>query len=242
MEQTNEQPIEQIQSSKNIWIIVIAIIVTALIVGGGVYAWQRSNLKNTKQNLEQKISMLQNQINQLQQQVDFTQNQKNNDNSQIITPPLVGPKSNWQVYSNTKFLYKCPQEWSIHSNKNYNGQVELSECSKIYSGKISFDDGVGVSFGFVPQNVADNYEWAGQKWSDILINDIKNEPNAQYYSNNNFIGWISMKNQKHTLRLIARHQVDGGYYEVSAEAAGDTKTDKEFKEIIDKIISTFEIN
>lgn len=67
MEQQNEQPIEPVQSSKNIWIIVVSIVATALIVGGGVYAWQKSNLNNTKQNLQQQISVLQNQVSQLQQ-------------------------------------------------------------------------------------------------------------------------------------------------------------------------------
>jgi len=67
MEQPNQQPTESVQSSKNIWIIVITAIVTALIVGGGVYGWQRLSLKNTEQNLQQQISVLQNQISQLQQ-------------------------------------------------------------------------------------------------------------------------------------------------------------------------------
>lgn len=251
MEQPNEQPIESVQSSKNIWITVVAVIVTALIVGGGVYAWQRSNLKNTEQSLEQQISVLQNQIDQLQQtqpaqnQPNTAQNQKD-ENSNQVTTPVTTPtptdqKSNWQVYSNVQFTYKCPSDWSLNKNLNYNGQVELSECSKIYSGKISFDDGVSASFGFVPQSVADNYEWAGQKWSDTLINDVKNEPNAQQYSNNNFVGWISTKNQKHTLKLIARYQINGGYYELSADAMGDTKTDHEFKKMIDDIVSTFSI-
>jgi len=67
MKQPNEQPIEPIQSSKNIWIIIPAVIVTALIVGGGVYAWQKSNLKNTEQSFQKQITYLENQINQLQQ-------------------------------------------------------------------------------------------------------------------------------------------------------------------------------
>lgn len=71
-EQNNLQSNEFLQNSKNIWIIVIAIIVTALIVGGSVYAWQKLNLKNTEQNLEQQISLLQNQISQLQQNKEQT--------------------------------------------------------------------------------------------------------------------------------------------------------------------------
>jgi len=258
MKQSNEQPTESIQGSKNTWVIVIAVFVTALIVGGGVYVWQRSNLKSTEQNLEQQISVLQNRISQLQQVQPVqpvqpvqdqpnTEQSQNVENSNQVTTPVAKPvsndqKPNWQVHSNARFDYKCPNDWSLNENLNHNGQVELSACSKMYSSsKISFDDGVIVSFGFVPQTVADNYEWSGQKWSDTLIDEVKNESNAQQYSNNNFVGWISMKNSKHTLKIIARYQVDGGYYELSADATGDTKTDQEFKKNIDDIVSTFSI-
>ena len=114
MEQPNEQPIESVQSSKNIWIIAISIIVTALIVGGGVYAWQRSSLNNTEQNLQQQISVLQNQISQLQQ-VQNNQNQLTNpqvveqDNQPITNPQQdnykqpVDPTANWKTYKNNKY-------------------------------------------------------------------------------------------------------------------------------------------
>jgi len=55
-EQNNLQSNEPIQSSKNIWIIVITVVVTALIVGGGVYAWQRYTPQSTQQNSPTEIS------------------------------------------------------------------------------------------------------------------------------------------------------------------------------------------
>lgn len=65
-EQNMQQPNELIQSSsKHIWI-AIAIIATAIVVGGGVYAWQKANLNSTQQTLQQQISALQNQVDQLQ--------------------------------------------------------------------------------------------------------------------------------------------------------------------------------
>ncbi len=148
----------------------------------------------------------------------------------------------WKIYSDSRFSYKCPQDWLLGKNQNYNGQVNLSECAKIYSGQMSFDDGVAITFGFVPQIVADGYEINNENYSEILLNETKNETNARPYSNNNFSGWISMKNQKHTLKLIGRYHVSNGYYEVIADVAGDTKTDTEFKQMIDDIISTFNAN
>lgn len=62
-EQNNLQPTEPIQSSKNTWIVIISVIfITALVVGGCVYAWQRSVIKTTEQSLQEQIDSLQKQV------------------------------------------------------------------------------------------------------------------------------------------------------------------------------------
>jgi len=66
-EQNILQPNEPIQTSKHFWITIIAVVLTAIIVGGGVYAWQKTSLRATEQSLQQQITSLQNQIDQLQQ-------------------------------------------------------------------------------------------------------------------------------------------------------------------------------
>jgi len=66
-EQSIPQPNEPVQSSKHILITIIAVVLTAIIVGGGVYAWQRSSLRATEQSLQQQINTLQSQIESLQQ-------------------------------------------------------------------------------------------------------------------------------------------------------------------------------
>ena len=67
-EQNNQQNNEPVQEpkNKNIWMIIVSVVVTALVVGGGIYAWQRSNLKSTEESLQQQIIYLQNQVEQLQ--------------------------------------------------------------------------------------------------------------------------------------------------------------------------------
>lgn len=64
-EQNNSQLNKPIQCLNNIWILIITVIITALIIGGGVYAWQRYNLKNAERNLQQRIISLQSQIEDL---------------------------------------------------------------------------------------------------------------------------------------------------------------------------------
>ena len=149
--------------------------------------------------------------------------------------------ANWQTMGDkdATFSFKCPADWKKFDNLNYNGLVNLVECSKIYS-EIAFDDGVSVSFGFVSDE-ASNYKWANEKYSETLINNVKNETNAKSYSNKLFEGWVSMKNEKHTLILIARMPVAGGYYEVSGEAEGDRLTDVEYKGLVDRIIASFNL-
>ena len=66
-EQSIPQPNEPVQSSKHVWITIIAVVITAIIVGGGVYAWQQSSLQFTEQSLQQQINTLQGQIESLQQ-------------------------------------------------------------------------------------------------------------------------------------------------------------------------------
>lgn len=66
-EQNIPQPNEPVQSSKHIWITIIAVVLTAIIVGGGVYIWQKSSLQATEQSLQQKITELQSQIAILQE-------------------------------------------------------------------------------------------------------------------------------------------------------------------------------
>ena len=65
-EQNHTRESKSIQSSKYIWITMIFVIITALVVGGGVYFWQRSNLQKTKESLQQQIDSLENQIKSLQ--------------------------------------------------------------------------------------------------------------------------------------------------------------------------------
>jgi len=136
MEQPNEQPIESIQSSKNIWMIVIAVIATALIVGSGVYAWQRSSLKNTEQNLQQKITYLKKQIDQLKQnQVDSTsQNNKTstqptNSSQQKISFTITGIPN-----FNIALSFDKPKCEELHS---YSGddraEINKEYCNKYYN-------------------------------------------------------------------------------------------------------------
>ena len=58
-EQNFPQPNDPVQSSKNIWIVlIVSVITTALITGGVVYMWQKSEFKKMEQLLQKQIDEL----------------------------------------------------------------------------------------------------------------------------------------------------------------------------------------
>lgn len=141
---------------------------------------------------------------------------------------------------NTYLLYICPDWRTRYPNKDYNGRVDISECSQSYtSGTLSFDDGVRITFGFVPQDVAQNVKVGEELYSTIIADNIKNESNVKPYFYSGFAGWISMENPKHTLSIVARSARPDGYYEITADAQGHKYTDKQFQKMIEDIINTF---
>lgn len=90
---------------------------TAVIVGGGVYAWQNSSLQSTEQSLEQQIANLQSQIANLQKpaQPIVASLEVTEESTQTIDDT-----SNWKTYQNSAlgFELKVPSYVSVdHSNR-----------------------------------------------------------------------------------------------------------------------------
>lgn len=102
MEQQINEPV---QRSKNIWIIVLSILGTALIVGGGVFLWQQSKITNVQNDLQTLKSNLQNQTAQSQSENEILQQQVNdlqvklNESKEV---PISKTDSNSSVYCTTE--------------------------------------------------------------------------------------------------------------------------------------------
>lgn len=113
-----------IQSPKNVRLIIGLMVVTTLIVGIGVYSWQRSVLKTTEQSLQQQITLLKNQIKKLQQK----QTSLNNE-SEIILKDNQQDNSKTDVYlknidsGNEKFFMTLTDVYSqhYHNSEHHNG-------------------------------------------------------------------------------------------------------------------------
>lgn len=123
-EQNISQPNEPIQSSKHIWITIIAVVITAIITGGGVYVWQKSNLQATEQSLQQQITALQNQIINLQKP---TQPIVTTPEETQVPTQSANETTNWKTYQNSAlgFELKVPAYVSVDKelNDQYNRLV-----------------------------------------------------------------------------------------------------------------------
>lgn len=119
MNEQNLNPNEPIQSSKTIWITIIAVVITAIIVGGGVYAWQKSSLQSTEKSLQQQITDLQNQIANLQKptQPIVTTPEK----TQEPTQP-ADETANWKTYQNKDLGFELKMPSYVSVDKEFNDQ------------------------------------------------------------------------------------------------------------------------
>ena len=93
-----QQPL--VKRFPTIWAIVITVVLTAVIVGGGVYLWQSSvvnSLQGTAQKLEQQIGDLQSQVAELQQPLETEGEYVTCNNSNFYE---FSYKKGWHVYIN----------------------------------------------------------------------------------------------------------------------------------------------
>lgn len=118
-EENSVQSNEPVQSLKHIWIILIAIVLTAIIVGGGVYAWQKSSLRATEQSLQQQISDLQDQIANLQQPMQSSVT--NQQVSEEATQP-DDETANWKTYQNSALGFELKAPSYVVVDKEFDDQ------------------------------------------------------------------------------------------------------------------------
>jgi len=149
----NEQNMPQEQKPTNIWVVVASVVITALVVGGVVYALQSSRLKSSEQSFQEQITLLQNQIDQLKQ-VEQNQNQ------QATQPPTNQNQNNQPIVNqneNVNQQVNQPQE-IVYNNSKYGFSLTFPQTWKGYSAKNrtlnlgSFGTSDSVDFGFSVQD------------------------------------------------------------------------------------------
>ena len=194
MDKENIQINEPTQSSRNIWLIIIVVVITALIIGSGVYVWQRMNLKTVESNLQNEIIVLEKQIKNLQQIIDSTnqnsgistENDDNNQNKKETELSLTSLDQIWDLYTNNKygFSIKVPKkmfhsyglmcEWKTDSYRPKTGLVPV----KIFEDKSIFITSE-YFYELTGETVKDNKHY--YSGCEKIINSIANLKDNRYY-------------------------------------------------------------
>ena len=144
MEEITEQPIEIVQKSNNIIIILLTVLITTLIVGSVMYGWQKLNQKTVEHSAQKQISVLQDQIQQLQQtqatqkspaedQVLEQSDQKDIEDKQMVKQPTTENKTPIDVVKQKVNQTDCidltisPDKYGCHPAMNCDGDQVCRE-------------------------------------------------------------------------------------------------------------------
>ncbi|MBU2264317.1 hypothetical protein KJ797_03220 [Patescibacteria group bacterium] len=237
IEQNNPQPIESIQSSNSIWVIIASVIITALIVGGGIYAWQKSEvnklnsqiIQTQKFSSEQKgeITNLNAEIAQLNDRLSGVENKK----SLSVVDGLAG----WKTYTNKNdgFSIMHPSEfWPQSGNDlmNYDINDPRYERGNPDGIKIQIQkQSLGSNF-----KSFDEYVVYQKNISDELVDPAKTVKLGDFITLSQYTeggpGGAFMI-------YTAFNKNTKNYYDVLIFEPGYSKN----KELIEKIIATFKI-
>lgn len=150
--------------------------------------------------------------------------------------------NNWTTYTDVSkaYSFKCPSNWTYDNKQvDYNSKVKINKC--ILENEVSkyeFIDGIIVKIGFIPDEVAASEEMYAKNIGEV----IQNQDNYQTYTMNGFDVWMSLANDSHTLKMVARKTVNGGFYEIAADAAGNMVSDEQYKSDLDMMMNSFKIN
>jgi len=160
-QQYNSQLNKPVQGSKNIWIIAVSIIITGLVVGGGVFFWQNS----AKQELINRIIVL-------EQQPEST-SQGINGGSQNQLELCRNAKDDFQQQFNN-----CQRQLQVQQEINKKPQQEdlsIAQNTYIENGTVYYTDEKGKKI-IVVQSIND----PSDSVKDITYKKAELSPNKEF--------------------------------------------------------------
>jgi hypothetical protein len=131
------------------------------------------------------------------------------------------------------FSFSCPEDWFMGDNLKFNGTVKVKECSKEFSpGDMSFDDGMSVSFYFIPSTSMD-----AEKWQEFQTLSMREGSKQKKF--NNFEGFEFNNLETKETQYISFVRTKGGYIFLNALRVGPTMSIAEYEKTLDTIAHSF---
>lgn len=124
---------DEFNKPKNAWLSAgVSAIITAALVGGGVFWWQNEVAEKTKQENMARQQELENQIQSLQRQIAETKK------TEPDSDKILG-NENWNTYRNEEygFQLKLPPEWEEYSVK-----IEKGDDTVTFDDVVPFFDNI----------------------------------------------------------------------------------------------------
>lgn len=119
---------------KKIWVVLITVLVTAGLIGGGGYYYLNKKFSDEKATLNKQISDLNDEIDALKNPASSS--------STTDTTATADPTSDWKTYTNAKYgiSFKYPKSWVIDDD-TYSAQ-NIDEMIPVNQQNVNFDRGV----------------------------------------------------------------------------------------------------
>ena len=161
-----QNEIGQQGGNKNLILIIVSVLATALVVGGGVYAFQRSQQATSQQNLQSQIDTLKSQLASANAVTPAPSAVPASSQVPTLTPTpsatpvkaTKSPNNGWEAYvsADEKFKVNYPPTWKPYVNNNPSGNA------------------LSVSFTS-PKRLADTSQGSGgfQAFYDFQITAVK---------------------------------------------------------------------
>jgi len=184
------------QDSQNALIIVLTVLITAIIVGGGIYLWQSSELSKTRKEIATLQQDWQVKLENLQAQfISLKENAE------------IALADQWQTFKINEFQFEFPKNWQA------NDIVKLGDPAEAYYEARDFlNENGGVVFtiecpiarlgyesGFEPYRQdngrsyqANNNNYGVELWT---WKDYQDEPVLIFMHRNDFANWRGEDNQ-----------------------------------------------
>lgn len=153
-EQNTIQSNESVQNSKNIWIIIASVILTALIVGGNVFWWQKTIFQTEQRKFQQQLASLNNQLELVRQENENLMGQIAESKLSFTNDNIIDETASnkgWEEFnSGGKFVYST-ENWSSYSdtNDNFSFSIEYPDEWQLH-GSVFYDSNDNKIAEFLP--------------------------------------------------------------------------------------------